>query len=32
MLHANQGLEDGVSDPELLQSRGNGEGEERQAG
>lgn len=32
MLHANQGHEDGVSDPELLQSRGNGEGEgDRQA-
>lgn len=26
MLHANQGHEDGVSDLELLQSRGNGEG------
>lgn len=32
MLHANQGHEDGVSDPELFQSRGNGEEEGRQVG
>lgn len=31
MLHANQRREDGVSDPALLQSRGNGAGEGRQA-
>ena len=31
MLHANRRREDGVSDPALLQSRGNGAGEGRQA-
>lgn len=31
MLHANQRREDGVSDPALLQSRGNGAGEGAQA-